>query len=118
MASVNKVILVGNLGADPEIKVTSGGTAVAEFRMATTFGVGDKAKTEWHRVKVWDKLVKPVEFLHKGSSVYVEGRIETRSWVKDGETKYMTEVVADRIQLLDKRDTSKDVSTPDSDFAF
>lgn len=116
MASVNKAILIGNLGADPELRHTPAGKAVAEFRMATTFGSGDKAMTEWHRVVAWERTAEvAAEFLKKGSPVYVEGRIQTRSWDKDDGTKgYVTEIVVEKLQLLGARaETSNDAAQPD-----
>lgn len=112
MASVNKVILVGNLGADPEIRYTPGGKAVGEFRMATAYKWSGGEETEWHRVVVWEKLAEIAsEYLHKGSQVYVEGRIKTRSWDKDDGTKgYVTEVVAERMQLLGPKAGKEDES--------
>lgn len=105
--SVNKVILVGNLGRDAELRYTPGGAAVANFSIATTEKWNDKAgqrqeKTEWHKVVLWGKQAEGVsEFLVKGKQVYVEGRLETRKWTdKDGNDKYTTEVKADRVTLL------------------
>lgn len=107
MASVNKVILIGNLGADPEVRFTGGGQSVATLRVATTERWLDKSgqkadKTEWHRVIVWGKqadLCK--EYLSKGRQIYAEGRLQTREWTdKDGNKRYTTEVVAQRIQFL------------------
>jgi len=105
MASVNKVILIGNLGADPEVRYTAAGKAVGDIRVATTFKSGDNETTEWHRVVLWEKLAEVAsQFLHKGDPVYIEGRIATRSWDdKDGNKKYTTEVVAERMQLLGSR---------------
>jgi single-strand DNA-binding protein len=108
--SVNKVILVGNLGADPELKYLPSGQAVCEFRIATserwTGKDGQqKESTEWHRVKVWGKQGEQCkEYLSKGRQVYVEGGLRTRSWDdKDGNKRYMTEVVAQRVQFLGGR---------------
>jgi single-strand DNA-binding protein len=108
MASLNKVFLIGNLGADPEIRYTPAGTAVGNFSIATTEVWNDKAgerqeKTEWHRVVVWNKNAENcAEYLKKGRSVHVEGRLQTRSWEdKDsGAKRYTTEVVADRVTFL------------------
>jgi len=105
-ASVNKVILVGHLGADPEIKYTPSGLAVANFRVATNerSGQGDQRKdtVEWHRVVVWDKLAERCnQYLKKGRQVYVEGRLRTRSWDdKDGNKRFSTEIVAHTVQFL------------------
>lgn len=114
MASVNKVILIGNLGADPELRYTPAGRAVAHFRMATTsqWTTKDgekKEQTEWHRIVAWDKLAETCgEYLKKGSAVYVEGRIQTRSWEdQNGTKKWMTEVVANQLQMLGPRPTGE-----------
>ena len=110
MASVNKVILLGNLGRDPETRYTTGGDAVTNLRIATTETWKDKngdkqEKTEWHRVAFFGKLAEIAgEYLKKGSQVYVEGRLQTRKWQdKDGADKYTTEIVADRMQMLGSR---------------
>lgn len=104
--SVNKVILIGNLGADPELRYTSSGKAVADLRIATSESYGRGAdreeKTEWHRVVVWERTAENcAEYLSKGRKVYVEGRIQTRSWDdKDGNRRYTTEIVARDVQFL------------------
>jgi single-strand DNA-binding protein len=111
MASVNKVILVGNLGADPEVRYLPSGDAVANIRLATTDRYKDKASgdfkemTEWHRVAFFGRLAEIVsEYLKKGSSVYIEGRIRTRKWqAQDGTDRYSTEIVADQMQMLGGR---------------
>jgi single-strand DNA-binding protein len=110
MASVNKVILIGNLGADPETRYLPSGDAVTNIRIATTDSWKDKSgekqeHTEWHRVAFFGKLAEIAgEYLKKGSPVYVEGRIRTRKWQdKDGQDRYSTEIVADRMQLLGAR---------------
>jgi single-strand DNA-binding protein len=107
MGSVNKVILVGNLGRDAELRYTPGGAAVATINMATTEVWNDKGgqrqeKTEWHRVVVWGKTAESLtEYLTKGKQVYVEGRLQTRQWDdKDGNKRYTTEIRGDRIVLL------------------
>ena len=107
MGSVNKVILVGNLGRDAELRYTPGGAAVATLNMATTEGWNDKGgqrqeKTEWHRVVFWGKVAESLtEYLTKGKQVYVEGRLETRQWNdKDGNKRYTTEIKGDKIVLL------------------
>jgi single-strand DNA-binding protein len=104
---VNKVILVGNLGSDPEVRSTTGGQRVANFRMATsrqwTGQDGQRQeKTEWHSVVAWGKLAEIVErYLTKGKQVYVEGRLETRSWQdKENQTRYKTEIVCEQMQML------------------
>lgn len=111
MAGVNKAILVGRLGKDPEIKYTPNGTAIANFTMATSENYKDKdgqkqERTEWHRIVAFGKLAEICgEYLAKGKQVYIEGRIQTRSWDdKDGNKKYMTEIVANTMQMLGKAD--------------
>ncbi len=111
MGSVNKVILVGNLGRDAEVRYTQGGTAVATLNMATTEVWNDKAsgqrqeRTEWHRVVVWGKQAETLqEYLLRGRQIYVEGRLQTRQWDdRDGNKRYTTEVRADRVVLLSSR---------------
>ncbi len=111
MASVNKVILLGNLGADPEVRFTPGGQPVANFRMATTDSWTDKGsgqkqeRTEWHRVVVWGKLAELCgEYLKKGRQCYVEGRLQTREWQdKEGQKRYTTEIVANQVVFLGGR---------------
>ena len=107
MGSVNKVILVGNLGRDAELRYTPGGAAVATLNMATTEVWNDKTgqkqeKTEWHRVVLWGKTAESLaEYLTKGKQIYVEGRLQTRQWDdKDGNKRYTTEIRGDRIVLL------------------
>jgi single-strand DNA-binding protein len=107
MGSVNKVILVGNLGRDAELRYTPGGAAVATLNMATTEVWNDKAgqrqeKTEWHRVVLWGKTAESLgEYLTKGKQIYIEGRLQTRQWDdKDGNKRYTTEIRADRVVLL------------------
>lgn len=108
MASVNKVILVGRLGADPESRSLQGDKRITKFRMATDFGFGDKRSTDWHKVTTFDKVADNcAKYLSKGSSVYVEGRIQYRKWEKDdGTTQWLTEVVAHTVQFLDSRQES------------
>lgn len=111
MASVNKVILVGNLGADPETRFMPNGDAVANVRLATTESWKDKQSgekreiTEWHRVVFYRKLAEIVgQYLKKGSAVYVEGRIRTRKWQdKEGQERYTTEIEANEMQMLGGR---------------
>ena len=103
--SVNKIILVGNLGKDPEIRYTTSGAAVATFSLATTDRFKDKdgnQKTEWHNIVAWRQLAEICgKHLHKGKQVYIEGRIQTRSYDdRDGNKKYITEIVADQMQML------------------
>ena len=105
MGSVNKVILVGNLGRDAEVKVTASGQSVASFSIATTetwTKDGEKKeKTEWHRIVLWGKQAETLQpYLTKGKQIYLEGRLQTRQWEKDGQKHYTTEVKADRIVLL------------------
>jgi single-strand DNA-binding protein len=102
---LNKVMLLGNLGADPELKVTQGGQAVLKLRLATTESYLDRnnarqERTEWHRVTLWGKRAEALaKFLTKGERIFVEGRISTSSYEKDGEKRYSTEVVATNIIL-------------------
>jgi len=111
MASVNKVILVGNLGRDPEVRFMPNGEAVANFSIATTENWKDKSgvkqeKTEWHNIVMYRKLAEIAgEYLKKGRPVYVEGRLQTRKWEKDGVTRYSTEIIADSMQMLGGRDS-------------
>jgi single-strand DNA-binding protein len=107
MASLNKVLLIGNLGKDPEIRNLENGSMVATFSIATTEGYKDKSgnwhdQTEWHNIVAWRNLAEVAEkFLKKGSSVYVQGRLRTRTWEdKDGKKHYQTEVIADEITAL------------------
>ena len=128
MASVNKVILIGNLGRDPETRYMPDGGAITNISVATTDVWKDKAgekqeKTEWHRVAFFGKLAEIAgEYLKKGSQVYVEGRLQTRKWQdKDGNDKYTTEIVADRMQMLGSRQGmgggGADREAPDRDAA-
>ena len=110
MASINKVILIGNLGKDPETRYLPSGDAVTNITVATTDTWKDKSgekqeHTEWHRIAFFGKLAEIAgEYLKKGSPVYVEGRIRTRKWQdKEGQDRYSTEIVADRMQLLGSR---------------
>src|SRR5258705_8528754 len=107
MSGVNKVILIGNLGANPELRYTAGQQAVANFRLATTEKWTDKSgqrqeATEWHRVVVFGKQAEIVgQYLTKGRQVYIEGRIQTRQWQdQQGQKRYSTQVVAPRVQML------------------
>ncbi|ATB36012.1 single-stranded DNA-binding protein [Cystobacter fuscus] len=108
---VNKVILIGNLGADPEVRFTPGGQAVANFRIATSDNWTDKSgqkqeRTEWHRIVVWGKLAELCgEYLKKGRQCYIEGRLQTREWTdKENRKNYTTEVVANAVTFLGGRD--------------
>jgi len=108
MAGVNKAILIGNLGRDPELRYTQGGQAVTNFSLATTEswnkrdGSGREEKTEWHRIVAWGKTAELcAEYLSKGRTVYIEGRIQTREWEnKDGQKQRTTEIVAQTVQFL------------------
>jgi single-strand DNA-binding protein len=122
MASVNKVILIGNLGRDPETRYMPDGGAITNISIATTDTWKDKAgekqeKTEWHRVAFFGRLAEIAgEYLKKGSQVYVEGRLQTRKWQdKDGNDKYTTEIVADRMQMLGSRQGMGGGAAPDRD---
>jgi single-strand DNA-binding protein len=110
MASVNKVILIGNLGRDPEIRYMPSGDPMANISLATTENWKDKSgekqeKTEWHRVVMFGKVAEIAgEYLKKGSQAYFEGRVQTRKWTdKEGQDRYTTEIVADRMQMLGSR---------------
>lgn len=116
MAGVNKVILVGNLGADPEIRYTADGTAVATFRIATSRKWKNKDgeqvdQTEWHRIVAWRRLGEIcAQYLSKGKQVYIEGRLQTRSWEdKDGNKRWTTEIIAQNLQMLGRAGDVKDV---------
>lgn len=110
MAGINKVILVGNLGQDPELRYTPNGIAVCTLRMATSESYTDRASgervttTEWHNVVLWRGLAETAgKYLKSGSQVYVEGKLKTRNWQdQQGQQRYTTEVVADVMQLLDR----------------
>lgn len=110
MASINKVILIGNLGNDPEVRFTPSGSAVANFNIATNESWKDKNgqdqdRTEWHKIVVWGKQAENCgEYLSKGRPVYIEGKLQTREWNdKDGNKRYTTEVVAQTVQFLGGR---------------
>jgi single-strand DNA-binding protein len=111
MASVNKVILIGNLGRDPELRYTQGGQAVANFTLATTERFPGKdgerqERTEWHRIVAWARTAELcAQYLSKGRSVYIEGRLQTREWEdKEGQKRRTTEIVAQTVQFLGGRD--------------
>ena len=118
MAGVNKVIIIGNLGRDPEVKYTQSNVPVANISVATTDSWKDKStgewqeKTEWHRVVLWRHLAERAErYLKKGKQVYVEGRLETRKWTdKEGNDRYTTEVIANQMMLLGRRDDNEETS--------
>jgi len=111
MAGVNKVILIGNLGRDPEVRYLEGGTVVAKFPLATSEPYKDKTgrridQTEWHNIVLWRGLAEVAEkYLKKGMSVFIEGKIKSRSWDdKEGIRKHITEIVADTLTILGKRE--------------
>ena len=115
MAGVNKVILVGNLGKDPEVKYLDNGVAVANFSLATTENYKNKegekvSQTEWHNIVLWRGLAEVAEkYLKKGASVYVEGKIKTRKWEdKEGNTRYNTEILADNMTMLGGKKDSQE----------
>ncbi len=113
MAGINKVILVGNLGRDPEMRYLPSGSAVANFSIATSEMWQDKEsgekreKTEWHRIVAFGRLGEICgEYLSKGRQVYIEGKLQTRSWEKDGVTRYTTEIIASAMQMLGTKDSA------------
>ena len=119
MAGINKVILVGNLGKDPEVRYLEGGTAVANFPIATSETFKDrtsgdkKTNTEWHNIVAWRGLAEIAEkYLKKGSQIYLEGKLRTRQWQdKDGNNRYTSEIVADNLQMLGRKyDSSNPVT--------
>ena len=122
MASVNKVIVLGNLGKDPDLRHLPNGDAVCNFSLATTESWKDKEgnkqdKTEWHNIVIFRKLAEIAgEYLKKGRPVYIEGRLQTRKWQdKEGKDRYTTEIVADQMQMLGSREEAKEVAkTPAS----
>ncbi len=126
MASVNKAIIVGNLGRDPEVRYTPSGQAVATFTVATNERWTDKSgqpqeRTEWHRIVVWGKQAENCgQYLRKGRPVYIEGRIQTREWTdKEGQKRYTTEIVANQVQFLGGRDGTgprEDFGPPPQEF--
>ena len=122
MAGVNKVILIGNLGKDPEVRYLDSGVAVANFSLATTENYKNKegervSQTEWHNIVLWRGLAEIAEkWLKKGSSVFIEGKIRTRKWEdKDGNTRSNTEILADNMTMLGKKDSgTTDVGSNDN----
>ena len=115
MAGVNKVILVGNLGKDPEVRYLDNGVAVANFSLATTENYKNKlgervSQTEWHNIVLWRGLAEVAEkYLKKGASVYIEGKIKTRKWEdKDGKTRYNTEILVDNMNMLGVKQPKED----------
>ena len=125
MAGVNKVILVGNLGKDPEVKYLDNGVAVANFSLATTENYKNKegekvSQTEWHNIVLWRGLAEVAEkYLKKGASVYVEGKIKTRKWEdKEGNARYNTEILADNMTMLGgKKDSQENPTNPSQETA-
>jgi len=125
MPGVNKVILVGNLGKDPEVKYLDNGVAVANFSLATTENYKNKegekvSQTEWHNIVLWRGLAEIAEkYLKKGASVYIEGKIKTRKWEdKDGNTRYNTEILADNMTMLGgKKDSQENPKNPPQETA-
>jgi len=120
MSGVNKVILVGNLGADPTMRYTPSGTAVANFNLATTERFTNKngereARTEWHRVVAWGRLAEICnQYLKKGKQIYVEGRLQTRNWEdQSGNKRYTTEVIANNMVMLGRAGEAGDVPSQD-----
>ena len=120
-SGINKVILVGNLGQDPEVKYTAGGAAVTTLSLATSDSWKDKEtgsdqeRTEWHRVVLWRRLAEIAgEYLKKGSKVYIEGQLQTRKWEQEGQTRYTTEIIARDMQFLDSKGSSNTSSTQKS----
>lgn len=122
---VNKVILLGNVGADPELRYTPSGSGVANFSVATNESWTDKnsgdrqERTEWHRIVAWGRLAEICnQYLRKGSKVYIEGRLQTRSWEgQDGQRRYTTEIVANEMQMLDSRDDAGGTPAGDGGYA-
>ena len=123
MAGVNKVILIGNLGANPEVRYTPSGRAVANFRIATTEQWTSKDgeredRTEWHRIVAWGRLGEICgEYLHKGKQVYIEGKLQTRSWEdRDGNKRYTTEINAYTMQMLGAAGRREKTDSPNEKF--
>jgi len=119
MAGVNKVILVGNLGKDPEVRHLESGVAVASFTIATSETYKDrnsgekKTLTEWHNIVLWRGLAEIAEkYLHKGDQIYIEGRLRSRSWEGESGTRYITEIVGDNMVMLGGRRSSDQESAP------
>ncbi len=120
MSGLNKAMIIGNLGQDPELRYTPSGVAVANFSVATSEKWKDKdgndqEKTEWHRVVIWRKLAEICgEYLKKGSKVYLEGKLQTRSWEDDnGVKRYATEIVVNQMQMLDRKASGATPPAPD-----
>ena len=123
MSGVNKVILVGRLGKDPEVRNLDNGVSVANFTMATSESYKDrttgekKEVTEWHNIVLWRGLAEVSQkYLHKGDLVYIEGKLRTRSWEKEGVTRYTTEIVADNMTMLGSKGSSGSSGSTSSDY--
>ena len=122
MAGINKAIIIGRLGKDPEVRYTQSGDAVANFSVATSESWTDKntgekrERTEWHRIVAWRRLGEICgEYLSKGSQCYIEGKIQTRSWDQDGQKRYVSEIVADTVQFLDTKSNDQQPQQPAQD---
>lgn len=118
--SLNKVMIIGRLGQDPELKYTPGGAAVCNFSVATSESWTDKSgqkqeKTEWHRIVVWGKLAELCnQYLGKGRQAFIEGKLQTRSWDdKEGQKRYTTEIMANTVQFLDSKQTASGTTAAD-----
>jgi single-strand DNA-binding protein len=118
MGSLNKLLLIGNVGRDPEVRLSKNGDSMATFTLATSYGYksdsGDRDQTtEWHRIVMWRKLAEQAEkYVKKGRKLYIEGRVQTRQYEQNGEKKSITEVIADRMEFLDSRSGSDDEAAP------
>src|SRR3990170_5079357 len=124
MSGVNKVILVGRLGKDPEVRNLENGVSVANFTMATSETYKDrttgekKEATEWHNIVLWRGLAEVSQkYLHKGDLVYIEGKLRTRSWEKEGVTRYTTEIVADNMNMLGSRGGGASAGSSSGDYS-
>ncbi len=123
MASLNKVLLIGNLGRDPEIRYTGSGTAVASFSLATSERFKNKGgeweeRTEWHNVTFWGRLAEIAgEYLAKGKTVFIEGKLQTRKWQdRDGKDRYTTEIIGEKMLMLSKKDNGSEGDQPPDSF--
>lgn len=119
MSGVNKCILIGRVGKDPEVKTTGNGQKVANFSIATSESYKDKQTsekkeiTDWHNIVIWGSLVDVIEkYVHKGDQIYIEGKMRTRSWEKDGVTRYTTEVIGNNITLLGNKNSGDSSNEP------
>ncbi len=123
MSSVNKVILIGNVGNDPEVRYLDRGIAIANFNLATTErgyimqnGTQVPDKTEWHSIVLWRNLAEWAErYVRKSMKLYIEGKLQTRSWEKDGQTRRKTEIIAESVQILYRPDENRTVSRETKD---